>query len=71
MIGIGIGIIPRTSVTSVSVVTATVATGIGITSFTANWNAFSGAQYYLLDVSTSSSFSTFVYVCPDFSEIIS
>jgi hypothetical protein len=61
MIGIGIGIIPRTSVTSVSVVTATVATGIGITSFTANWNAFSGAQYYLLDVSTSSSFSTFVY----------
>ena len=59
--GIGIGIIPRMSVTSVSVVTATIATGIGITSFTANWNAFSGAQYYLLDVSTSSSFSTFVY----------
>ena len=61
MIGIGIGIIPRTSVTSVSVVTATIATGIGTTSFTANWNAFSGAQYYLLDVSLSSSFSTFVY----------
>ena len=61
MIGIGIGIIPRTSVTSVSVVTATIATGIGITSFTANWNAFSGAQYYLLDVSLNSSFSTFVY----------
>jgi hypothetical protein len=59
--GIGIGIVPRMSVTSVSVVTATVATGIGATSFTANWNAFSGAQYYLLDVSTSSSFSTFVY----------
>jgi hypothetical protein len=59
--GIGIGIIPRTSGTSVSVVTATVATGIGFTSFTANWNSFSGAQYYLLDVSTSSSFTTFVY----------
>jgi hypothetical protein len=61
MIGVGIGIVPRTSGTSVSVVTATIATGIGITSFTANWNAFSGAQYYLLDVSTSSSFATFVY----------
>jgi len=40
---------------------ATAATSIGVTSFTANWNAYTGAQYYLLDVSTSSSFSTFVY----------
>jgi hypothetical protein len=39
---------------------ATAATGVGETSFTANWNAFVGAQYYLLDVSTSSSFSSFV-----------
>jgi hypothetical protein len=39
---------------------ATAATGVGETSFTANWNAFSGASYYLLDVSTSSSFSSFV-----------
>jgi hypothetical protein len=39
---------------------ATAATGIGMTSFTANWNAYSGASYYLLDVSISSSFSTFI-----------
>jgi hypothetical protein len=39
---------------------ATAATGVGSTSFTANWNAFVGASYYLLDVSTSSSFSSFV-----------
>jgi hypothetical protein len=39
---------------------ATAATGVGETSFTANWNAFAGASYYLLDVSTSSSFSSFV-----------
>jgi hypothetical protein len=40
---------------------ATAATGVGSTSFTANWNAYSGATYYLLDVSESSDFSTFVY----------
>lgn len=40
---------------------ATAATGVGSTSFTANWNAYTGATYYLLDVSTSSSFTTFVY----------
>ncbi|NBW37566.1 MAG: hypothetical protein EBR30_21630 [Cytophagia bacterium] len=39
---------------------ATAATGVSDTSFTANWNAFAGASYYLLDVSLSSSFSTFV-----------
>jgi hypothetical protein len=46
--------------TFVSTPVATAATGIGQTSFTANWNAFVGASYYLLDVSTSSSFSSFV-----------
>ena len=40
---------------------ATAATGVGVTSFTANWNAYTGALYYLLDVSTSSTFATFVY----------
>lgn len=44
----------------VTVPVATAATGIGETSFTANWNAYTGADYYLLDVSLSSSFSTFV-----------
>jgi len=60
MIGVGIVIVPRTSGTSVSVVTAKIATGVGETSFTANWNAFAGATYYLLDVSISPSFSSFV-----------
>ena len=46
--------------TFVSTPVATAATGVGMTSFTANWNAFVGASYYLLDVSTSSSFSSFV-----------
>ena len=46
--------------TFVSTPVATAATGVGSTSFTANWNAFAGASYYLLDVSTSSSFSSFV-----------
>ena len=40
---------------------ATAATGVGETSFTANWEAYDGATYYLLDVSTSPSFSSFVY----------
>jgi len=39
---------------------ATAATGIGDTSFTANWNAYTGALYYLLDVSTSPTFNTFI-----------
>jgi hypothetical protein len=46
--------------TFVSTPVATAATGVGQTSFTANWNSFAGASYYLLDVSTSSSFSSFV-----------
>jgi hypothetical protein len=40
---------------------ALAATGIGETSFTANWKTFKGAEYYLLDVSTSPTFDTFVY----------
>jgi surface protein len=40
---------------------ATAATGVGETSFTANWEAYDDATYYLLDVSTSPSFSSFVY----------
>ena len=63
MIGIAIAnsIGSRRSSGSVVVVpVATAATGVGQTSFTANWNAFAGANYYLLDVSTSSSFSSFV-----------
>lgn len=40
---------------------ATAATGIGQTSFTANWNAYTGATYYLLDVSASPTFDTFIY----------
>ena len=39
---------------------ANAATGIGTTSFTANWNTVAGATDYLLDVSTSSTFATFV-----------
>lgn len=41
--------------------TAIAATGVGTTSFTAEWEAYSGATYYLLDVSESSDFSTFIY----------
>jgi len=36
------------------------ATNIGVTSFAANWGTVSGATSYRLDVSASSSFSTFV-----------
>lgn len=39
---------------------ATAATGVTSTSFTANWNAYSGASFYLLDVSLSNTFSSFV-----------
>jgi hypothetical protein len=40
---------------------ALAATGVGEISFTANWKPFKGAKYYLLDVSTSPIFATFVY----------
>lgn len=45
----------------VSAPVATAATGVGQTSFTANWNAYTGATYYLLDVSASPTFNTFIY----------
>lgn len=61
MIGIGVNITNRGTFGGlVNVVTATAATGVLSSSFTANWNAFSGATYYLLDVSLNSSFSSFV-----------
>ena len=41
--------------------TATSATAIASTSFTANWNAVSGASAYQIDVSVNSAFSSFVY----------
>jgi len=40
--------------------TATAATSVQPTSFTANWNASVGATSYRLDVSTANNFSTFV-----------
>lgn len=40
--------------------TATAASGVGNTSFTANWNSVAGATTYYLDVSTNSSFTTFL-----------
>lgn len=39
---------------------ATAGSGIGCTGFTANWNSSTGATSYELDVSTNSSFSSFV-----------
>lgn len=39
---------------------ATAATNVGPTSFTANWNASANASAYYLDVSTSSSFASFL-----------
>ena len=44
----------------VTVPVATAATSVTDTSFVANWNAYTGAGYYLLDVSLNSSFSSFV-----------
>ncbi|HEX2269312.1 MAG TPA: M12 family metallo-peptidase, partial [Pyrinomonadaceae bacterium] len=52
-----------TTITVVTVPAAPVAktaTGVTGSSFTANWNSASGATGYRLDVSTSSSFSSFV-----------
>jgi len=40
---------------------ATAATSVASSSFQANWNASSGATDYFLDVSTSSTFSTYVF----------
>ncbi len=51
---------PGGSVTIPDAPVATSATDITHESFTANWNASSGATKYFLDVSTSSDFSSFV-----------
>ncbi|WP_345258596.1 beta strand repeat-containing protein, partial [Flaviaesturariibacter amylovorans] len=40
--------------------TASAATGVTSSGFTANWSAVTGAASYLLDVSTSSTFATFL-----------
>lgn len=62
MIGIGVGInIQKVGGYGLVAPIATAATGVGQTSFTANWNAYTGAVVYLLDVSTSPTFDTFIY----------
>jgi hypothetical protein len=48
------------SVTPPSAPTANAATGVTSSSFTANWSSSSGATGYRLDVSTNSSFSSYV-----------
>jgi len=47
--------------------TATAATNVGVNSFTATWNAASGATSYYLDVSLNSGFSSFVGVYNNYS----
>ncbi len=49
-----------TALTLCAAPTASAATAITASSFTANWTAASGASSYRLDVSTNSSFSSFV-----------
>lgn len=62
MIGIGIGVKQRKlGGYGLAKPVATAATGIGQTSFTANWDAYPGAVVYLLDVSASPTFDTFIY----------
>jgi len=51
---------PGTTPTPPGAPTATSATGMTGNSFTANWSSSSGASGYRLDVSTNSSFSSFV-----------
>ena len=61
MLGIGLRISRGIGKGGQSAPVAIAATGVGETSFTANWNAYPNATYYLLDVSTSPTFNTFVY----------
>jgi len=42
---------------------ATAATNVGSSSFTANWNAVTGATGYLLDVATDGAFNSLVLFC--------
>jgi phosphodiesterase/alkaline phosphatase D-like protein len=58
--GINLDVIGYDLVIPPAAPTAKAATNITTTSFTANWSSVSGATSYLLDVSTSSTFSTFL-----------
>ena len=58
--GINLDVIGYDLVIPAAAPTAKAATNITTTSFTANWSSVSGATSYLLDVSTSSTFSTFL-----------
>lgn len=62
--GNGSGTSANSNVISISTIpaapTTAAATNITNTSFTANWNSVTGATEYRLDVSTNSSFSTYV-----------
>jgi hypothetical protein len=49
-----------TGLTAPAPPTATAATTVGSTSFTANWNSAAAAEGYLLDVSTTNSFASYV-----------
>ena len=60
MLGIGLRISRVIGKGGQSAPVAIAATGIGETSFTANWQSYSGAGVYLLDVSTSPTFDTFI-----------
>jgi phosphodiesterase/alkaline phosphatase D-like protein len=58
--GINLDVIGYDLVIPPAAPTAKAATNITTTSFTANWSSVSGATSYLLDVSTSSTFSSFL-----------
>ncbi len=51
----------RAAATSTVTVTLLPATNVGATFFTANWGPLPKAYYYLIDLSTSPTFATFVY----------
>src|SRR5205809_679811 len=58
--GINLDVIGYDLVTPPAGPTANAATNVTTTGFTAHWSSVTGATSYLLDVSTSSAFSTFV-----------
>jgi len=58
--GINLDVIGYDLVIPPAAPTAKAATSVTTTSFTANWSSVSGATSYLLDVSTSSTFSSFL-----------
>jgi hypothetical protein len=58
--GINLDVIGYDLVIPPAAPTAKAATNVTTTSFTANWSSVTGATSYLLDVSTSSTFSTFL-----------